>query len=233
MTKVVLSRDTKKKELSLCTKLHYLENKCGKKPVVFISSDVSDNWIKINNPYSICDEKGIYFVVYMKDNLPDIIDTEFITRYHPVISKVELKSSNLTLDNLRFENAFIKVIEDGDNKGDEYLKVVELDSFMEYAGIRIENNEEVIITHTKWHTSKFDYQFIEYIDAQDIDELKQFVDGTNYKIINMAGLGIYLDDTTRFFHQCIKEGDYIIKTKLNNIYVVNKETFDNMEVDNG
>ena len=43
MTKVVLNNDTTKDELSMCTKLHYLENKYGKIAVV-VDKETFDNW---------------------------------------------------------------------------------------------------------------------------------------------------------------------------------------------
>ena len=44
MTKVVLNNDITKKELSMCTKLHYLENKYGK-IAVYIYYAVIDRFI--------------------------------------------------------------------------------------------------------------------------------------------------------------------------------------------
>ena len=46
MTKVVLNNDITKKELSMCTKLHYLENKYGK-IAVYIYYAVIDRFIRV------------------------------------------------------------------------------------------------------------------------------------------------------------------------------------------
>ena len=98
MTKVVLNNDITKKELSMCTKLHYLENKYGK-IAVYMYHAVIDRFIRVYNPYSFCGSEISDVVVY-HDNTPDVIDMRYVYDH-----KALYDSSVLTLDKLRYDDA--------------------------------------------------------------------------------------------------------------------------------
>lgn len=219
MTKVVLSRDTKKKELSLCTKLHYLENKYKEISAYVQISECSDIWIRVKNPFSLLD---------IPENKIRIHSGDQASTIHGIYNKYLIDLDELTLDNLRFDEDFIKVVEDGDKIYDDNLKV-ETRTYP-VANIRIEvdkeTNREVAVFNPQWFSSELEYQYVEYDDAQDIDKVKNLLAGTNYYVsgLNDTSTLVINSKTSNFI---VEEGTVIIKTKSNNVYVVDKETFDN------
>ena len=222
MTKVVLNNDITKKELSMCTKLHYLENKYGK-IAVYMYHAVINRWIRVYNPYSFCGSEISDILVY-RDNIPDVIDMRYVNSYKSLYN-----NSILTLDKLRYDDAFIKVVEDGDHVyGDDNLRIEE--STYPVASIRIDVdkkiNREVAVFNPQWFEGTIEYQFVEYDDAQDIDKVKNLLAGTNYYVsgLNDTSTLVINSKTSNFI---VEEGTVIIKTKSNNVYVVDKETFDN------
>ena len=220
MTKVVLNNDITKKELSMCTKLHYLENKYGK-IAVYMYHSVIDKWIRVYNPYSFCGSEISDMVVYT-DNTPDVIDMRYVNNHKSLYD-----NSILTLDKLRYDGAFIKVIEDGDHVyGNDNLRVEE--STYPVASIRIgvdeETNREVAIFNPQWFTGELEYQFVEYNDAQDIDEVKNLLKDTQYKLANIGSSWKIYNDRACFnlYDDCC-----VIKTLYGGgIYVVDGRTFD-------
>ena len=224
MTKVVLNNDITKKKLSMCTKLHYLENKYGK-IAVYMYYIVIDRWIRIYNPYSVCERKifDCDIVVY-PDNTPDVIDQRYVN-----LHKSLYDSDALTLDNLRYDDDFIKVVEIGDNEyGDDNLRVETLTYSV--ASIRIEvdeeTNREVAIFNPQWFEGKIEYQYVEYNDAQDIDEVKDLLKDTIYFMYRIGETStLMLGSSTSNF--TFDTGNIVVKTKSRNVYVVDKETFDN------
>lgn len=222
LNKVVLNNDITKKELSMCTKLHYLENKYGK-IAVYMYHAVLDRWIRVYNPYSFCDSEISDMLVY-RDNIPDVIDMRYVNSYKSLYD-----NSILTLDKLRYDGAFIKVVEDGDHVyGGDDLRIEE--STYPIASIRIDvdkkTNREVAIFNPQWFEGTIEYQYVEYSDAQDIDEVKDLLKDTIY-FVNRIGNATHIirSSNSNFI---LEEGNVVIKTKSNNIYVVDKETFDNM-----
>lgn len=227
LNKVVLNNDITKKELSMCTKLHYLENMYGK-IAVYMYHAVIDRWIRVYNPYSFCGNEISDMVVYT-DNTPDVIDMRYVNNHKSLYD-----NSILTLDKLRYDGAFIKVVEAGDHVyGGDDLRVEE--STYPVASIRIEVNEEtnreVAIFNLQWFSVELEYQYVEYNDAQDIDKVEDLLKDTIYYINKIGNTTLMIRSSKSNF--ILEEGNVVIKTKSNNIYVVDKETFDNMEVDNG
>ena len=224
MTKVVLNNDITKKELSMCTKLHYLENKYGK-IAVYMYHEVIDRWIRVYNSYSFCGRKISDMVVYT-DNTPDVINMRYVNDHKSLYD-----NSILTLDKLRYDGAFIKVVEDGDHVyGGDDLRIEESTYLVSSIRIEVdeETNREVAIFNPQWFEGTIEYQFVEYDDAQDIDKVKNLLAGTNYYVsgLNDTSTLVINSKTSNFI---LEEGNVVIKTKSNNIYVVDKETFDNWE----
>ena len=221
MTKVVLNNDITKKELSMCTKLHYLENKYGK-IAVYMYYAVIDRWIRVHNPYSFCGREISDMVVY-PDNTPDVIEMRYVNNHKSLYD-----NSILTLDKLRYDGDFIKVVEYGDNKyGDDNLRVEE--STCPVASIRIEvdeeTNREVAIFNPQWFEGTIEYQFVEYNDAQDIDEVKALLKDTIY-FVNRVGDTSTLIISSPTSNFTFDVGNIVVKTKSRNVYVVDKEIFD-------
>ena len=221
MTKVVLNNDITKDELGMCTKLHYLENKYGK-IAVYVYHSVIDKWIRVYNPYSFCGSEISDMVVYT-DNTPDVIDMRYVNNHKSLYD-----NSILTLDKLRYDGAFIKVIEDGDHVyGNDNLRVEE--STYPVASIRIgvdeETNREVAIFNPQWFTGELEYQYVEYNDVQDIDEVKYLLRDTIYYVNRIGNATFMIRSSKSKF--ILDTGNIILKTKSNNVYVIDKETFDN------
>ena len=222
LNKVVLNNDVAKKELSMCTKLHYLENKFGK-IAVYMYHAVIDRWIRVYNPYSFCGIEISDMVVY-SDNTPDIIDMRYVNNHKSLYD-----NSILTLDKLRYDGAFIKVVEEGDHVyGGDDLRIEE--STYLVSSIRIdvdsETNREIAIFDPMWFTAELEYQFVEYDDAQDIDKVKDLLKDTIYWVNRIGNATHIIRSSNSNF--ILEEGNVVIKTRSNNVYVVDKETFDNM-----
>ena len=224
MTKVVLNNDTTKDELSMCTKLHYLENKYGKIAVYDYNSRIN-KWVRVYNPYSFCNTNVMDIIVYM-DSAPDIIDIKFIKNHDSLYD-----GSILTLDKLRYDEAFIKVVENGDHVyGDDNLRIEESKSTYLSSGVRIEvdeeTNREVAVFNPMWFKGELEYQYVEYDDAQDIDKVKDLLKDTIYLVKRVGNTStlIISSPTSNFIFDT---GNIVIKTKSRNVYVVDKETFDN------
>ena len=227
MTKVVLNNDITKKELSMCTKLHYLENKYGK-IAVYMYHAVIDRWIRVYNPYSVCGKEIGDIVVYT-DNTPDVIDVRYVNRHKSLYD-----DSILTLNRLRYDGDFIKVVEDGDHVyGGDNLRVEMLT--YPVVDIRIEVDEEtnsiissareVAVFNPQWFEGTIEYQFVEYDDAQDIDKIKDLLKDTNYFVSRSGDTStLIIRSSTSIF--TFGTGNIVVKTKSRNVYVVDKKAFD-------
>ena len=77
------------------------------------------------------------------------------------------------------------------------------------------------------HTYTLEYQHMQFLDMQDIDLLKSFLSGTDY-FITPGTQELYLFKSYDETFQRVDIGNYIIKTKSNNVFVVDKDTFNNM-----
>ena len=224
MTKVVLNNDITKDELSMCTKLHYLENKYGKIAVYDYNSRIN-KWVRVYNPYSFCGTNVMDIIVYI-DNTPDTIDIEYIKNHDSLYD-----GDVLTLDKLRYDEAFIKVVENGDNKyGGDDLRIDESKSTYLASSVRIEvdeeTNREVAVFNLQWFKGELEYQYVEYDDAQDIDKVKDLLKDTIY-FVNRLGDTSTLIISTKTANFTFDTGNIVIKTKSRNVYVVDKQIFDN------
>ena len=75
------------------------------------------------------------------------------------------------------------------------------------------------------NTYTLEYQYMQFLDMQDVDLLKSFLSNTDYFIV-VEKYGCALYKGSGEFSQMFYVGDYVIKTKSNNVFVVDKETFD-------
>ena len=89
-----------------------------------------------------------------------------------------------------------------------------------------ENRREVATVIRRWFKGKLEYQYVEYGDAQDIDKVKGLLKDTIYLVKRVGNTStlIISSPTSNFIFDT---GNIVIKTKSRNVYVVDRETFDN------
>lgn len=88
------------------------------------------------------------------------------------------------------------------------------------------------MTDKEWYESTIKFKYIQFSGMQDIKLLDSFLSDTDYLVMFEEDKLCLITSRGCNEFSKIYEGDYIIKTKLNNVYVIDKYTFNNMEVTN-